>query len=543
VKIRAATQSIIVGLIFFVIMFPIRLRTTLYHDEIFDVKPIKQLSLGCEFVDPTPNTYLLFDCIPLWSSNGYQGTLRSLLLLPLIEFDQLKPVTVLFFNSILIGFTFFYLNRLAEELKTFLILKIFFLMTIFSLPLFWTLFTFDLGPVTTQVLLRTLILLSAGLDLKKGRLLGLRTTLFCILLIWGKLDGLWFVIGILLARIIYFKKIPWTKLNIPNLITLSLFVLIGAKFALNAAQYLPTTNRFDLSSKIFNQIPRDLSNGVLGIVISDYKPVSSLASTPILILTMLSLFSFMFRENIKGSFNFQFYRVVRMNFLITLSILILLPQATAPWHTVSIIPALQLNLLLWMSVLFGNLQIDKMFLLLKKIVISIGSVMILTTSLMSASQLKALNTEEINPLYSKNLIHAFDQISPATEDSRAWVFTSWGLYNPFIMDNSFQRNLTITDVYDFWNPFEIADELERSNYLKWAISKGPLGEYQNFTFVEYKVNRSSGNSDFYASLGSNGELIHLINEFSLCDLETNEYPINDSEAFLVTIHASRCSKI
>jgi hypothetical protein len=521
-------------------MLPIRLQTILYHDEIFDVKPIKQLSLGCSYVDPTLNTPLLFGCIPLWSSNGYQGTLRALLLFPLIEIHQLKPTTVLLLNSILIGLTSYSLLNLTRKIETSRHIRIFLLSAVLLQPLIWSLFVFDLGPVTTQVLLKTLIIVSVWSDLKSGRFFGPATTIFSILLVWGKLDGLWFVIGLILARSLCLKRKDYKKLFSGYFITLIIFSSFGIKFAMDVRRYIPATNNQDFFSKVFVQLPRDLSNGVMSIVISNYKSISGVASVPIMLLSLISLFSFFFNQSSKESLLFLFYRIIRLQLLITLSIFIYLPEATAPWHTVSILPSVQVLIFLWFLLIRKNLETSNKLLKLKGLIVLIAAIALITNSIVSLTQIKSLNTENIKPLYSKSLADAFNQINPVTENSRAWVLTSWGLYNPLIMDDSFDHKTEITKVFDFWNPFEIKNEKKRNEYISWAMSKGPLAEFQNFTFVEYQEGNPLTGVDYLTTLGSNGELNNLIKEFGLCDLQKSVFTIRNTKSKLFSINARRC---
>ena len=115
-KIYSILFSIGCGFAFFLALLPVRSRTILYHDEVFDFQPIRQLVSSCSDVPESLHTPLLFGCLPLWASNGYQGTLRGYLFYPLIKLQALTPQSALLIYSLClagINISIFYRDKVA----------------------------------------------------------------------------------------------------------------------------------------------------------------------------------------------------------------------------------------------------------------------------------------------------------------------------------------------------------------------------------------------------------------------------------------------
>ena len=146
----------------------------------------------------------------------------------------------------------------------------------------------------------------------------------------------------------------------------------------------------------------------------------------------------------------------------------------------------------------------------------------------------------MNPLFSKSLAEAFDRIPANASKSHAWVFTTWGTYNPVILDNSIKNQIQLASAVDFWAPFTIKNTKSREEYFRWALRFGPLARYTSFTFVEFNPENSGEVSTNTNFLGSRGMLNTFSPELGVCNLRFHKYSLAESKANFVTLDSVRC---
>ena len=535
-----AYVSILAGFTFFIIVLPIRLKTILYYDEIFDLQPIQQLISGCAYVRETHHTPLLFGCIPFWASNGYQGTLRAAIFFPLMKMHLLDPVTFLMVNSVLFSIAIYVLLSLFSSYFKDFKWRYWAALLVILQPVVWSLFAFDLGPTSTQFLLRCLLLISVWGDVKKKIFASWVTIFLCAFLIWGKLDGLWFVAGIILGQLLVQGRLQYRRANIKGFFPLVFIFGVGILFALQSGNFLQSGNAINWQNRIFQQLPTDLSNGIVGLVIPSDNRVGLPFALPLLVLMLLSLSGLHITKELKDDHNFRFYNLIRVQTLVVILFLAITPSATAPWHTVSLWPTMVVLVGGWLSLVIretSNKLPTKSF---NSFLAALLVASLLSAIYSSVNVLNKMYNQDINPLFSRGLAETFSRIPQNTDVKHASVFTTWGIYNSAIMDNSFTNQIILPRAVDFYDPFSITDSKSRKEYFRWALESGPLAKFDSFTFVEFNLAQSLDSSKNLEYLGSKGFLKTMVNDFSLCEVEINEYKLANSAANLVTVNASRC---
>ena len=514
----------------------LRSRTILYYDELFDISPIKALTKGCDNLQEFSGSTILFHCFPFQASNQYQGTVRAFLFYPLVKLNLLNPYsfvainTILFFSTMLI---FYFVIRSISNKKVFAIL---FTALFVIQPLVWTQFAFDLGPVSTQIFLRTLLLLSVLKDFKNRRICGKYTLLLSGLLIWGKLDGLWFVAGLILGQLvaygwrIYIRRVDAATIGL-------LLGFTGAGFyAYIVSQKQNASNiAIDLSDKFLSQIPNDLINGISTLVIPGGTGNSKILSLPLIFVYLVSLVGPFIHSKSKESTTHQFYLFLRIQNIVLIILYVITPRSTAPWHTVSLFPSAIALIATWGIIVFshdndksGSGTYKK---LLKNISVPVLIFCILSNGMATYRDYSTIRGGEVNPLFSKELALAFNNIPMKEDKSSMLIFTSWGLYNPVVMDNRFKSPFRFEQTIDGWPWFDGEIDADKISFFKWNLESGPMRRADHFTLVE--INPSN--------LGSNGNLfVYAQDVMKLCEVSQIVLPIGSTETSLKVIKGNRC---
>ena len=519
----------------FAIFFELRSRTILYYDELFDIQPIRALAEGCNSLMQF-HTTLIFHCFPVSATNQYQGTIRGFLFFPLIKLKILSSETFVAVNSILFVCTIivFYLmvrsltsNRVVPSLVTGLLAL---------QPVVWTQFAFDLGPVSTQILLRSILLFSVLNDLRTSKICGKLTLFLSGLLIWGKLDGLWFVAGLIFGQLAVLGwKTYIRKFNLKSSLLILGFMGAGIyAFKVSQNQYA-TGIALDFNDKFLSQLPNDLINGISNLVIPSGTNNLKILSFPFLLLFLVSLIGPFIPPVFKESVTYRFFLFLRIQNIVIVVFYLITPRSTAPWHTVSFFPSSVALIATWVVLLNSREKIKSESVIYKnvsdKFLIPAIIFCIFAGGLVTYRDYSTMNRGNLNPLFSKELAQAFNEIPVGNKENSKLLFTSWGLYNPIVMDNSFKSSFKFAKIIDAWPWFEGEIDENKINFFRWNLESGPLSKVSSFTLVEINPSNSGARRK---SLNYAEDVMHL------CQVSQIAIPIKRSTSSLNVVTGNRC---
>jgi hypothetical protein len=521
--------------ILYLIASNLRSRTILYYDEVLDIEPIYALSQGCDVLNEFSGAKVIFDCFPILASTQYQGTLRAFLFYPLVKLDLLNAQSLVLVNLTLFIFTIWILYFLFLNLSKRKLLSLTMVILFAIQPAVWTLIVFDLGPVSTQITVRSLLLLSVWNDIKKQQICSKSTLVLSALLIWGKLDGIWFVGGLIAGQLF---ALNWEKYK--KAFNLNALLLISGCAFSGVTAYLisHSQNSMQLSvpikTKLFSQGPTDLLSGITNLVVPNANSISKLLSIPFIVLFCAALLRIFNLKSVSESVLYQFYSLLRVLNLIILIFWIITPRATAPWHTNSFFPSSIAMICCWIALIRENNNSLLMKACSKevftKLISSTVSFSILFSVVASTSSLIQLQSGKLNPLFSENLAVAFNRIQLSEKSNHALIFSSWGIHGPVVMDNSFSKIPTSTQVIDAWPWFSGGVNEKSEDFFQWHLSEGKMSKYSTFTFVE--INPSS--------LGSSGYLQRYVTDsMKLCVISAKKIKISQSGSYFMVVEAQR----
>jgi hypothetical protein len=519
----------------------LRQKTMFYYDEIFDLVPMTYVKSGCESFQSEMSTRINIYCWPILNGILYQGPLRAYVLLPLILLGKLTPATLTTVSIILLffcGLCIFKASRMLGHTKwnSALITLVF-----FSLPAVWTNILFDLGPVSTQLLLRGLLLLSILKNLQKNQLASKTTVLLSCLLLWGKLDGVWFVSSGLISIFIILSfsngKIMFPKKIVDFLYFLVTFLGLLASILVSKIQGV-TIDRIDFIGKIRYQFPNNFSVGTLPIMFdADFSQLRIVGQIVFYVFLISSILAIL---KIKTPYNLslveKFTLFTSLQTLLMLFYLVVTPRATAPWHSVSIFPSALFPFLFLLTTTHRSGKIIQKSLKLIKfdlqishfrriiLLIFVGTLLCINTYVMSTihhSNPRALSS----PILMSKLI----EISNLASHDEAVVFASWGLYNSTVVNPQLVHDKK-RHIYDVWPWYgaEQTESLAKSHI--WNYQNGPLRQYSRYVFVG--LNHVPGNSGL--------ALESHIRAAELCVTSYDNYQIGDSDSALSVIRAVKC---
>lgn len=523
-------------------LISLRKNTMLYYDEITDLMPMPYIRNGCGSFQSLSATRLDIHCWPIINGILYQGSLRGYLLLPLILLGKLTPTSVAVFSFALLILCGFIIYKIGKQLGYSDGLSLLISITFISLPIVWTNVLYDLGPVTIQLLVRTALLLSIFKDIKRGRFSSRITVALAVLLIWGKMDGIWFVssaitgsfiIQILVQRKISFIKSATDYMYVVVVTFTFVISMIVTKFQ-GADQF-----NIDIFMKLRGQIPTNFSVGTLPIPynvdFSRFLFFGQLLSPILIISAILTLV--VVRINTQTKLLEKFIYLTAIQTLIIYIFIIITPRATAPWHTVSLMPSglfpfiyvvskLRLQFLRIFTHLHIPNKIYKIYSLTGPIVLVLAFISISTFNLALYTDIK--NTKP-KALSSVSLISRIIEITDESSKDVAIVFTSWGLYNSTIIDS--RANLEVQGyIYDGWPWYKDSFTIADTKTQVWLYSEGPLKTYRRFIFVGID-----------GAPGSTGiEVEKQIQAANLCLVDSQSYVVGSDRRRLTVSRASKC---
>lgn len=506
----------------------------LYYDEIYDLMPMAYIRNGCGSFQSLSATRLEINCWPIINGIIYQGPLRAYLLFPLIFLGILNPVTVTIFSFALLsvcGFVFYKITKALGYSNGGSLLA---LITFTSLPLVWISALYDFGPVTSQMLVRVCMLFSIAKDLKIGRFSSPLTVVLAALLIWGKMDGIWFVssaiLGSLLVHFFVKRKILFIK-SVSDVIY-PFIVFLGFATSMFVTRYQGANQiEIDLVMKFKAQIPTNLSVGTLPIAYNfDYSKYISLGQIISYFFIFSALFVIIFlRINAKSTLLEKFTYVTAIQTLAIYLFIIVTPRATAPWHTASLLPSALFPCLYLILRLWG-LSKDVKLLSVSKICTSF--LLCLSISLMGVSNYQIYSTiskENPKALLSKDLITKITHFASSASVNTAVVFASWGLYNSAIINLGPEQKKQ-SFIYDGWSWFKNDFSEKDTKTQVWFYDEGPLKTYREFIFIG--INEVPGSAGL--------DLIKQIEDARLCLIDSQDYEIGADNRLLTVVKASKC---
>ena len=518
--------------VFFILAIKLRSRTILYYDELFDIFPMKQLLAGCRNIYGVANAGVHFGCLPIMSGTKYQGVLRGLYFAPFIISNHLSVISFVFINSIIFGIVSYILYVIFELFFHDRLYSILSMLIVVCQPLLWTNLTFDLGPVGQQLLIRSLILVVTFTRLVNSTKLGKTQLILSGLLIYGKLDGIWFAVSLLMAYLIInsFALKSFMRDRITQLFCLGIAFASAYSLILARSQN-PQGTSLNLFSKMLIQLPSHLSNGVSDLIVQPALPFTSFHSTFILFLSAIATL-FPVGKVAKNRYLVNSYNLLRTTNLVTMIFIIVTPKATAPWHTVSLLPTLiiQIVLMIWLTLT----SIASQFVLNKKmtqIVMScILGVMLVFANLQSQRVYIHLHQAKLNPLFSKQLPLKMNPLLTNVNSKTAVIITSWGLYNSLVLDSSFNHQATNKNYVDAWPWFNNLNSPERKHFFEWVFQTGMLSTFTEFKFVGFSPSTN----------GTGPEFRQYISGLPLCKIRfATPLPI-DSQSSLNYATAEKC---
>jgi hypothetical protein len=506
----------------------------LYYDEIYDLMPMAYIRNGCGSFQSLSATRLEINCWPIINGIIYQGPLRAYLLFPLIFLGMLNPVTITIFSFALLSVCGFVVYKITKALGYSNGGSLLALITFISLPIVWISALYDFGPVTSQMLVRVCMLFSIAKDLKIGRFSSPVTVALAALLIWGKMDGIWFVSSAILGSILIHFFVKRKTLFIKSLSdVIYLFIaFLGFATSMFVTRYQGANQiDIDLVKKLKVQIPMNLSVGTLPIAYNfDSFTYISLGQ----ILSYFFLFSALFviiflRINAKSTLLEKFTYVTAIQTLAIYLFIIVTPRATAPWHTASLMPSALFPCLYLILRLWG-LSKDVKLLSLSKICTSFLLCIILTLTGVSNYQIySTISNENPKALLSKDLITKLTHFTSSASENTAVVFASWGLYNTAVINLS-PKQKQQSFIYDGWSWFMNGISEKDAKTQDLFYYEGPLKDYRDFIFIGINLVPGSAGLD----------LIKQIEDAHLCLINSQDYEIGADNRLLTVVKASKC---
>jgi hypothetical protein len=479
----------------------LRIGTSFYYDEVFDLVSTLGIPNHCKDVHAVTNAPIALGCFPIQSGVPYVGALRTYFLWFPIHLKLISPFSLTFINLTILAVTMWQIHRFLKILEFRKRTVIFPFIIFCTFPFIWFASAFDFGPSTFNFLLRTLFLISLSRWFLEGGVIGIKLFLCFELLIWGKLDSLFFLFFPLLAML--FMVVKQNVSSLRNRITV-IFMFFSYVLGVLYALRVSNSNQSDLLNHFFKMlwhtIPRNLafSNFNLvypGQVLDSYVVFGRCLVVIFVAASILNVFHFFGTPKLNWSPRSWVLLTVSSTTLITLLATCLVGNATAPWHTYLIFPSAFLSFVFWLE------RISKVRSPLRISLVSALAVFCFTFSMILNFVFLTPKKSAVNPLFSevsfKEVVRGVDNFH--LNHDGALLFVNWGEYNRFVLQTN-KSSVELHDVWDAWPWFNDGDAEETKRFLKWATNDGPLASYRKVLFVQNNYKTPGLNADIESVL-------------------------------------------
>ena len=476
----------------------IRSGTSFYYDEIFDLVSTLGIPNHCEDVHAVTNAPVALRCFPIQSGVPYVGALRTYILWFPIHLKLISPLSLTFINLTILAITMWKIHGFLKILEFRKRAVIFPFIIFCTFPFIWFASAFDFGPSTFNFLLRTLFLISLSRWFLESGAIGIKLFLYFELLIWGKLDSLFFLFFPLLAMLFMVVKQNFSSLR--NRITLTFMFFtyfLGVLYALRVSN----SNQSDLLNHFFQMlwqtIPRNLvfSNfNILypGQILDSYVVFGRGLLVIFVVASMSNILYFFTKLRSNPSPRSWVLLTISSTTLVTLLATCLVGNATASWHTYLIFPSAFLSIIFWLERIFDILSHFRV------VLVSILAIFFVTFSVLLNFVFLTPTKSRINPLLSEaslnKVANGIDSFH--LNHDGALVFVNWGEYNRYVLQNT-RIPIELGSVWDAWPWFNEGDIEETKRLLKLATDEGPFATYKKILFVQnnYRTPGLSGDID------------------------------------------------
>jgi hypothetical protein len=485
-----------------------------YYDEVFDLVSIYGLPNMCQDVHAVTNLSVSIGCIPIQSGVPYVGAVRTFLLFPIVKLGLLTPSTLTMIMLTVYLIALYQVKRLMDVLGISRRVNISIIVLFALTPSLWLNSAFDFGPISIQFLLRTLLLIEVFRQLNNPERGFLRIFLYSALLIWGKLDSLFFLFFPLLIVAFNTLKIQkvrrksgfWIYSNI-------ILYLVSFGYALRISQSSSDNLISHAIHKITTIIPTNLIYSVFNIVYPNQAPSTWLILGRVfffltILLTVLNLAISLKRFLQTSKPMDLFYILCSLTTLGVIASVSLVSNATAPWHTFLIFPSaiiVTANMIDYFRKKFNAIK----FALAPMVILS--SVLVLN---MNVTFLKVPDSK-INPLLSSTLVEEVDKRIEMhrIQKGNGIAFVNWGDYNRFLLTRK-SADVVKSDLWDAWPWFDNNDKTKTTEFLNWVTVDGPWGAYNKILFVQSSLSAPGLKSSLIDSLEIEGWRVDKIDTFS-----------------------------
>lgn len=485
-----------------------------YYDEIFDLVSIYGLPNMCQDVHAVTNLSVSIGCIPIQSGVPYVGAVRTFLLFPIVKLGLLTPSTLTMIMLTVYLIAFFQAKRLMDVLGVSRSVNISVIVLFALTPSLWLNSAFDFGPISIQFLLRTLLLIEVFRQLNNPERGFLRIFLYSALLIWGKLDSLFFLffpllivaINALKTQKIRKKSGFWMYANI-------ILYLVSFGYALRISQSSSENLVSHAIHMITTIIPTNLIYSVFNIIYPNQAPSTWLILGRVfffltILLTVLNL-AISLKRFLQTSKPIElFYILCSLTTLGVIASLSLVSNATAPWHTFSIFPS---------AIIVTANMIDYFRKKFNAIKFAVAPMVILSLVLILNMNITFLKVQDskISPLFSSTLVEEVDKRIEMYKIQKGdgIAFVNWGDYNRFLLTRK-SADVVIPDLWDAWPWFDNNDKIKTTEFLNWVTVDGPWGAYNKILFVQSSLSAPGLKSSLIDSLEIEGWRVDKIDTFS-----------------------------
>jgi hypothetical protein len=366
------------------------------------------------------------------------------------------------------------------------------------LPFIWFNTAFDLGPVSIQMLLRTVMLYEIFRLIKDDERSLTKVFIISTFLIWGKLDSLFFLV--VPVVFIIFRTYRLKTSGIKN-ISLALGTLVvyamGFLFALKVSQSNTENLIVQIQNMFWNIIPSNIMYSIFNLVYPNQAPihwlfVGRLLLFVIVLISFLSMVFFLRDQSKWKSPKNSFEFICSATNIMLLICLCTVSNATAPWHTHLLFPSAFLTLILFLAgKRSGAIRFIAHFL---RILTCTLVALILSTNYVIMTPDK----ENINPLLSESTANLIDSeialFNPST--TKAVAFTNWGEYNRIFMRMNFS-DPNLAQLWDVWPWFNDRDNKRSSDFLNWVTTDGPWKGYQQVLLIQNSYGTPGASTEIF----------------------------------------------
>lgn len=483
-NILAGSLSICLLIALWIISNLVRSHTSFYYDEVFDLVANYGVPNNCKNIHAVTNLSLSIGCIPIQSGVPYVGAVRTFLLFPFIKMGLLTPATMTFIMLIIYLFSFFIMQKIMLTLGIGVKVRISVTLLFYCSPFVWLNSAFDFGPNSIQLLLRTILLAEIYRQLMNPERGFVRILIYSGLLIWGKLDSLFFLlfpIAILTFNALTFQKL--SKKSRLGLYAVIVLYLGSFAYAINISEINSENIVSQVTQKIFITIPYNLIYSVMPILYPNQTPENLLIYGRI----FLSLLIFLTIIQAISSFNRYlklhdlkalFYFICSVATLGVIASISLVSNATAPWHTFAIFPSAILIIVKSINDLLQKMHFAR---IMFKILLVPSLILVLFLNL----RFFQIEKSEISPRLSKKFIEMVDSRIKdfKIESGDAVAFVNWGDYNRVLLTRKTSDPI-VSDLWDVWPWFDGERDIKIIDNLNWISSSGPWSRYSRILFIQ-----------------------------------------------------------